>query len=89
MKNALESLKNIEGDLVIYGSSIDDNDAHIWKTICDSRINNIYIGISENCGNKNIDRIKELFKNKNKVFYNQDDNNIWEGGWINKVTETL
>ncbi|HAT5058755.1 TPA: DUF4917 family protein, partial [Legionella pneumophila] len=58
LKNALESLKNIEGDIVIYGCSIDDNDAHIWKNICDSRTNNIYIGISKDCNDKNIDRIK-------------------------------
>jgi hypothetical protein len=89
LKNALESLKGIEGDLVIYGCSIDDNDAHIWKNICDSRIKNIYIGISEDCSNKNIGRIKEHFNNKNKVFYNHNDNNIWVDGWINKVTKTL
>lgn len=87
LKNALKSLKNIEGDLVIYGCSIDDNDAHIWKNICDSRTNNIYIGISKDCSDKNIDRIKDHFKNKNTTFYCHD-NNIWEDGWINKVTDT-
>ncbi|WP_052117698.1 DUF4917 family protein [Legionella norrlandica] len=84
LKKALESLKNIEGDLVIYGCSIDDNDAHIWKAICDSRVNNIYIGISTDCSDRNFDRINEHFKNKKITFYCHDDNNIWEDGWINK-----
>ncbi|HAT1927502.1 TPA: DUF4917 family protein [Legionella pneumophila] len=87
LQNALESLKNIEDDIVIYGCSIDDNDAHIWKNICDSRTNNIYIGISKDCNDKNIDRIKGHFKNKNTTFYCHD-NNIWEDGWINKVIDT-
>jgi hypothetical protein len=86
LKNALESLKNIEDDLIIYGCSIDDNDAHIWKSICNSRINNIYVGISSD---KDIDKIKNHFKNKNTAFYCQDDNNIWKKvDWVNKVTKT-
>lgn len=83
LKKAFESLKKIEGDLVIYGCSIDDNDAHIWKNICDSSVNNIYIGISSD---KARDRIKNHFENKNTAFYYQDENNIWkEVDWVNRV----
>lgn len=89
LKQALESLKKIEGDLVIYGCSIDDNDAHIWEAICSNNsVGNIYIGISNKDRDKVIDRVENHFKNKHVSFYSQDDNNIWkEVDWVNKVTK--
>jgi len=90
LKQALESLKNIEGDLIIYGCSIDDNDAHIWEAVCSNNsVGNIYIGRSNKDRDEVTDRVTKHFKNKHVSFYSQDDNNIWkEVNWVNKITES-
>ncbi|AWN73818.1 DUF4917 domain-containing protein [Legionella anisa] len=85
LKQALESLKKIKGDLIIYGCSIDDNDAHIWEIICcNKNIDKIYIGISGNGSGKN--RIENHFKGKNISFFSHEDHNIWkEDDWLANI----
>lgn len=37
LRVALERLKDIEGDMVLYGVSLADKDGHIWETIAENR----------------------------------------------------
>lgn len=71
LKRCYEQLKKLEGSLVIIGSSLDDNDRHIFDAINDSQVQTTYISIfgDRKSAEKSCQRAKEIFKKKNLVFF--------------------
>lgn len=61
LKTSLKKLEELEGSVLLIGSSLADNDSHIFRRINSSNIGKIYIACSEN--NKN-----EIFKSATKFF---------------------
>ena len=46
LNSCYKSLKNIGGDLVIFGTTLESNDEHILSAILNSNVKNIYLGVS-------------------------------------------
>lgn len=46
LNSCYKSLKNIGGDLVIFGTTLESNDEHILRAILNSSVKNIYLGVS-------------------------------------------
>ncbi len=65
LKKALQKLSVLSGSLVIIGSSLDDNDSHIFAQIESSKVDSIYISTRENSKIKNFNKAKKLFPTKN------------------------
>jgi len=61
LKNGLNKLSGIEGSLLIIGSSLADNDAHIFKKVNQSKIQRIFITSCDK------DKVKD-YKNANKFW---------------------
>lgn len=71
LKNSLEEVSNLNGNIVIIGSSLDDNDKHIFEAINNSNISKIYFASTQNeCENHN-SRLKLLFPNKEIILYDR------------------
>ena len=64
LKNGLNKLSELEGNLLILGSSLADNDSHIFKKIEESRIQKIYIASSEKGKEKDFKRAEDIFPGK-------------------------
>ena len=65
LKKALDKLTTLSGNLVIIGSSLWDNDQHIFDNIAQSQIDNIYIATSKN-------KYKVVYKEAKKKFWNKN-----------------
>jgi hypothetical protein len=76
LNKCYQNLENINGNLILFGTTLKTNDEHIIKNILNNQaIEKIYIGISNN--NQELE-INTRFNNDNKiVFYNRNDINIW------------
>lgn len=72
LKNNLNNLSTLSGSLVIIGSSLDDNDKHIFDTIDKSNVNRIYFASSINGYEKDYERLKVLFPNKDIELFDRD-----------------
>lgn len=72
LKNSLEEITNLKGNIVIIGSSLDNNDMHIFDTINNSEVNRVYISSSQKSFEKDFHRATELFKNKEIVLFDRD-----------------
>lgn len=72
LKNNLDNLSTLSGSLVIIGSSLDDNDKHIFDTIDKSNVNRIYFASSINGYEKDYERLKVLFSNKDIELFDRD-----------------
>ena len=73
MKNSLDRLKTIQGDLFLYGVALSAQDQHIWNAIKkNDQIENIYISVFLD-ENKESDLTEEkartAFGNKKFEFY--------------------
>ena len=67
LNHCYKSLRSISGDIVIFGSSLKSNDEHILDAILESKVKNIYIGVS------NIEAVPHI---EAKIdFYNQTAKN--------------
>lgn len=64
LKNCLNKLKTLSGVMVIIGSSLDDNDDHIFKEINDSNINTLYISTLNTTKDKMHEKALEKFPTK-------------------------
>jgi hypothetical protein len=53
LNHCFKSLRRIGGDLVILGTLLKNNDAHILEAILESKIKNIYLGVSEKTADSN------------------------------------
>lgn len=65
LMNCLKKLGNLSGNMVIIGSSLADNDNHIFEQINKSSIDNIYISTILRDKEKNQEAAKNKFPSKN------------------------
>ena len=64
LSRGFEKLSTLTGCLMIFGSSIDENDRHIYEEINKSQISDIYISSCEKSKDKDYKRARETFPNK-------------------------
>lgn len=72
LKNGLNKLTELEGAMLILGSSLADNDSHIFKKINDSKISKIYIATSEKQKEDDLTQASKFFKDKEIVLFDRD-----------------
>jgi len=68
LKKALQKLSVLSGSLVIIGSSLDDNDSHIFEQIETSKIGSVYISTREGSKRKNYNKAKKYSQLKRYFF---------------------
>lgn len=68
----IEKLKIIRGSLVIIGSSLDENDEHIFKALDESSVKNIFYASSEKGEEFDYNRLSDLFPNKKITLFDRD-----------------
>lgn len=71
LKNSYDKLQSLKGSIVIIGSSLAENDKHIFDAIQESSIENIYIACSKDKKDDFIEKTKTLFEDKNIVLFDQ------------------
>ena len=64
LKKCFDDLGKIDGSLVILGSSLDENDAHIFSQIKKSNVSNIYISSCPDKAKDDLKKASEWFKDK-------------------------
>lgn len=72
LKDSLDEMSNLKGNIVIIGSSLDENDKHIFDSINISEISKVYISSSQKSFEKDFQRATELFSNKEIVLFDRD-----------------
>ena len=70
LKVCLEKLSSLTGCLVILGSSLSDNDRHIFEAINKSSISSIYVSSTEEDKSKRFEESRKLFPNKEITLFN-------------------
>lgn len=68
----IEKLKNLDGSLVIIGSSLDENDKHIFNALNQSPLTKIFFASNEKDKTEHYSRLTELFPNKKIVLFDRD-----------------
>lgn len=68
----IDKLKTLSGSLVIIGSSLDENDNHIFDAIKESPIKNIFYASNDKEKTQHYSRLTELFPNKEITLYDRD-----------------
>lgn len=71
LTNGLNKLEELEGNLFIIGSSLDDNDSHIFNRINSSKISKIFIACEEKNKNKIYNSAQKYFKQKDICLVDQ------------------
>ena len=69
LKNCFEHLKKLSGHIVIFGSSLDGNDNHIFQAINESEIEKIYISSSIRQKEENWKKAKGFFPDNEVVLF--------------------
>lgn len=69
LSHCIDKLNSISGNMVIIGSSLDENDNHIFEAINNSSVDKVYISSFENF-KKDKERAKKLFSNKEICLFN-------------------
>ena len=72
LKNCLNKLGELEGSLVIIGSSLADNDNHIFEQIENSGIDTLYISTLLNEKEKNLELAYEKFPSKDIYLFDAE-----------------
>jgi len=67
LKDAYQKLSELKGALVIVGSSLADNDEHIFEQIRKSRVNSIYIASYDGEKNEHLSKAVKYFREDQKV----------------------
>src|SRR5690606_23229045 len=70
--NGIEKLKQLNGSLVIIGSSLDKNDEHIFNALNESSVNVVFYASSEGREEEHKKRLTELFPNKKIILFDRD-----------------
>lgn len=70
LSGCFNNLSKIDGSLVILGSSLAENDKHIFNQISNSGITQIYISSSEDNKKRDFKRASSLFKNMKITLFN-------------------
>ncbi len=65
-------LAELSGNIVIIGSSLDDNDNHIFSQINKSKIKNVFISTKKKAASDNIKKAKVKFPNKKVFMFDAD-----------------
>ncbi len=69
LKNAHQKLKTLSGAVVIIGSAVSENDAHIYNSINDSQIHTIYFSTSKNKLKEKKESLIKYFPQKEIKFF--------------------
>ncbi len=72
LKSALAKLLTLTGSMVIIGSSLSDNDKHIFDNINKSKIETIYIASKECNMNNDYNKASNIFTNKKVILFGWD-----------------
>lgn len=72
LKRNLNELSILSGNMVIIGSSLDDNDKHVFDSINNSNVNKIYFASSESGFEKDNEKLKILFPSKEFVLFDRE-----------------
>lgn len=90
LKSAYQNLSSLDGELIIYGCSMGQNDQHIWdKLNSNNKISTVYIGVDDQNDSARKAAIKQQMPQRTIQFFNHQDKNIWSTeNWINQVIES-
>ncbi len=69
LKKCIEKLSSLSGNIVIFGSSLAENDAHIFNAINRSSINNVYISSSKGSHKHDYEKALLLFQKKTIILF--------------------
>ena len=69
LRKGFEELSNLTGCLMIFGSSLSENDRHIYEEINKGKISNIYVSSCEDDKDKVDKRSREIFPNKKVILF--------------------
>ncbi|WP_281296937.1 DUF4917 family protein [Flavobacterium limnophilum] len=72
LKRNFTELSNLRGSMVIIGSSLDDNDKHVFDCINNSNVNKIFFASSENRFEKDNEKLQALFPRKEFVLFDRE-----------------
>ncbi len=87
LKNCLKKLERISGNLVIIGSSLADNDNHIFDKINNSKIDTIYISVLRKECEKIFDIVTSLFPEKKVCLFDAETISYEIANQITETTE--
>lgn len=68
-KNCFDKIRQLNGSLMIFGSSLAENDKHIFNQVKESKISKIYISTSTKDYTRDYKRSKDYFPNKELNFF--------------------
>lgn len=71
LKNGLDKLLTLKGVIVIIGSSLDDNDNHIFENIDKSEISKVYYASSESGMNTHYEKLHTLFPSTEIILFDR------------------
>ena len=71
LRRNFDELSVLNGNMVIIGSSLDDNDKHVFDSINNSNLNKIYFASSESGFERDKEKLKTLFANKEFVLFDR------------------
>lgn len=72
LERCLNKLSKLSGIIVILGSSLADNDSHIFSAINRSQINKIYISSSLSKKSKNLNKARKFFPDKEIILFDRE-----------------
>lgn len=72
LQGGFNKLSSISGNIVIFGSSLDDNDSHILNAVNGSNVIKIYISSSEKRKNETYNKAKKYFVNKEIILFDYE-----------------
>ncbi|MDG1153879.1 MAG: DUF4917 family protein [Alphaproteobacteria bacterium] len=72
LKNGFNKLNSLNGVLVLFGSSLDDNDNHIFTKVNNSNITTIYVSSSKKLQKKTFNRAIKQFPSKKIILFDYE-----------------
>lgn len=72
LSNGIKKLKSLNGSLVIIGSSLAENDKHIFRKINESSIAKIYFAVNKLRTKHYEQRLNNLFPSKEIILFDRD-----------------
>ncbi len=84
LNHCYKSLRSIGGDIVIFGTTLKENDKHILDALLESKVKNIYLGVSKSSAADHIKHAMEVHNQnpdqkhqKNLYLYDYKTVNVW------------
>jgi len=71
LKNGLLKLQQLEGVLLIIGSSLAENDSHVFERISNSKIEKVFIASLENNADEDYAKANKIFPNQEIVLFDR------------------